>query len=73
MKDDFSAYLRLAEREELVITRHGRPAGLLIGFASEEDWVEYRLEHHPEFLARIVEARAALARGEGVKLEDVDA
>jgi hypothetical protein len=29
----------------------GRPAGILIGFASEEDWFEYRLEHHPEFLA----------------------
>ena len=44
------------------ITRHGRPAGILIGFASDEDWFEYRLEHHPEFLRRIEEARAEVAR-----------
>ena len=51
VKDDLSRYLKLAAQEEIVITRHGRPAGVLIGFASDEDWVEYRLEHHPEFPA----------------------
>jgi len=71
VKDDLSRYLRLAAAEEIVITRHGRPAGVLIGFGSEEDWFEYRLEHHPEFLRRIREARASLAGGQGVRLEDV--
>jgi prevent-host-death family protein len=71
MKDDFSRYLRLAASEEILITRHGRPAGVLIGFESEEDWFEYRLEHHPEFLDRIREARAAIAAGSGVRLEDL--
>jgi len=72
VKDDLSKYLRLAEREELVITRHGRPAGVLIGFASEDDWFEYRLEHHPEFLQKVAEARAAIRRGYGVPLEAID-
>jgi prevent-host-death family protein len=40
VKDDFSRYLRLASEDEVVITRHGRPAGILIGFASEEDWID---------------------------------
>jgi prevent-host-death family protein len=71
MKDDLSRYLRLAASEEIVITRHGRPAGVLIGFESEEDWSDYRLEHHPEFLERIREARAAIAAGRGVRLEDL--
>lgn len=71
MKDDFSRYLRLAADQEIVITRHGRPAGVLVGFASEDDWFEYRLEHHPEFVRRVAEARAALRRGEGVPLEEV--
>lgn len=61
----------MAERGEIVITRHGRPAGVLIGFETEEDWLDYRLEHDPEFLQRIAEARAALRRDEGVKLEDL--
>jgi len=71
VKDDFSRYLRLAADQEIVITRHGRPAGVLVGFASEDDWFEYRLEHHPEFVRRVAEARAALRRGEGVPLEAV--
>jgi prevent-host-death family protein len=71
VKDDLSKYLRLAADEEIVITRHGRPAGVLIGFSSEEDWFEYRLEHHPEFLRRIEEARVALRAGHGLRLQDV--
>jgi antitoxin (DNA-binding transcriptional repressor) of toxin-antitoxin stability system len=71
VKDDLSRCLRLAETEEVVITRHGRPAGLLIGFGSEEDWFEHRLEHHPEFLRRIRGARAAVASGRGIRLEDI--
>jgi prevent-host-death family protein len=72
VKDDLSGYLRRAEREGIVITRHGRPAGVLIGFETEDDWLEYRIEHNPEFLRRIAQARAALARGEGIRLEDLE-
>jgi prevent-host-death family protein len=69
VKDDLSKYLRMAERGEILITRHGKPAGVLIGFENEEDWLDYRLEHDPEFLKRIAEARAAIRRGKGVRLE----
>lgn len=72
VKDDLSKYLRLAVEEEIVITRHGRPAGVLIGFSSDEDWLEYRLTHHPEFLRRIEEARSALRAGHGIPLREVE-
>ena len=72
IKDDFSRYLREAEESEVVITRHGKPAGVLIGFASEDDWFDYRLENDPRFLARIERARASLRVGRGVRLEDVE-
>src|SRR5262249_33112257 len=71
VKDDFSKYLRLAAAEEIIITRHGRPAGVLIGFESEEDWLDYRIENHPEFLQRIAQSRSALQRGLGIRLEDL--
>jgi len=71
VKDDLSRFLRLAESEELVITRHGKPAGVLIGFESEDDWLDYRLEHHPEFLRRVAEAREGLRSGRGVRLDDL--
>lgn len=72
VKDDLSRYLREAETQEIVITRHGKPAGVLIGFGSEEDWFEYRLEHDPRFLQRVEQARNSLRAGRGVKLEDID-
>ena len=72
VKDDLSRYLREAETREIVITRHGKPAGVLIGFESEDDWFDYRLEHDPRFLRRIEEARSSLQAGRGVKLEDVE-
>ncbi|MDL1910698.1 type II toxin-antitoxin system Phd/YefM family antitoxin [Chloroflexi bacterium CFX6] len=71
IKDELSKYLHLAEKEAIVITRHGKPAGVLVGFASEDDWFEYRLEHDPRFLARIERARQNLREGRGVRFEDV--
>jgi len=72
LKDDLSRYLRIAEGEEIVITKHGKPAGILVGFASEDDWFDYRLEHDPRFLRRVARARQSLRTGKGVKLEDLD-
>ena len=72
IKDDLSRYLREAETQEIVITRHGKPAGVLVGFESEEDWFEYRLEHDPRFLRRIEQARSSLSAGLGVRLEDIE-
>jgi len=71
VKDDLSRYLRQAEREEIVITRHGKAAGILRGFASEEDWFDYRLENDPRFLSRVEHARAQLREGRRTSLEDI--
>ena len=71
IKDDLSRFLREAEDGEIVITRHGKPAGVLIGFKSEDEWFDYRLENDPRFLRRIEAARASLRAGQGVKLEDL--
>jgi prevent-host-death family protein len=73
IKDDLSRYLREAETQEIVITRHGKPAGVLIGFESDDDWFEYCLEHDPRFLRRIEQARNSLRAGRGVRLDDLDA
>jgi prevent-host-death family protein len=71
VKDDLSKFLRLAEKEEIVITRHGKPAGVLIGFESEVDWFDYRLENDPRFLRRVEAARISLRAMRGVRIEDV--
>ena len=71
MKDGFSKFLKLAEKEDVIITRHGKPAGVLIGFHSEDDWFEYRLMKDPRFMRRIEAARKSIKAGKGTRLEDV--
>ena len=71
VKDDLSRFLREAEKQEIVITRHGRPAGILIGFETEDDWFDYKLENDPRFLERIERARRSLRAGRGTRLEDL--
>lgn len=71
IKDDLSRFLREAEKQEIVITRHGKPAGVLIGFESEDDWFEYKLENDPRFLERVEQARRSLKLGRGIRLEDM--
>jgi prevent-host-death family protein len=70
--EDLPKYLRIAEEEEVVITRDGKPAGVLIGFKSEEDWLEFQLEEDPRFLQRIEASRQSLREGRGVRIEDVE-
>jgi prevent-host-death family protein len=71
IKDDLSKYLRQAENGEIIITRHGKPAGVLVGFASEDDWFDYKLEHDPRFLERVARARASLEAGKGIRLDEL--
>jgi prevent-host-death family protein len=71
IKDDLSKYLRVAEKDGLIITRHGKPAGVLVGFSSDDDWIDYQLEHDPRFLQRIERARQSLRGDKGTPLERI--
>ena len=73
VKDDLSKYLHIAEEEDIIITRHGKPAGVLIGFENDDDWFEFRLENDPQFLRRIARARTSLQVGRGISWEDIQA
>lgn len=71
IKDHLSEYLHLAEKEQIVITRHGKPAGILVGFKTEDDWFDFKLENDPRFLERITSARQSLRAGKGIRVEDL--
>lgn len=72
VRDRLGHFLHDAERQEIVIMQRGRPAGVLIGFSSEDDWYDYQLETDPRFERGIEAARRSLREGHGVKLEDID-
>jgi prevent-host-death family protein len=71
IKDQLSKYLRIAAKDDVLITRHGKPAGVLIGFKDDDDWFDYQLENDPRFLDRIERARASLRQGKGVPLDEI--
>ena len=71
VKDDLSRYVQLSAHEDIVVTRHGRPAAVLIGFEDEEDWFDYQLEHDPWFILRMDAARLSFEVGRGMSMEEV--
>lgn len=71
VKDHLSRYLVEAGEEQIVITKHGKPAGVLTGFESEDDWFDFRLENDPRFLRRIEESRASIRAGRGIPWEQI--
>ena len=71
IKESFNKYLQLAGKQKVVITRNGKPVGALIGFASDDDWVDYQLENDSRFLKRIERARKSIRNGRGVRLENL--
>ncbi len=71
VKDDLSRYLRMAEKEDVIITRHGIPAGILIGFEDPEAWWEELLLRDPRFRERVAQARESLRAGQGISIEQL--
>lgn len=72
VRDRLGRFLHDAERQDIVIMRRGRPAGVLIGFSSEDDWFDYQLETDPRFERGIEAARRSLRAGGGIRFEDLD-
>jgi prevent-host-death family protein len=68
-KNDICALIREAEKDEVVVTRHGKPAAVIIGFADDDAWFDYRLEHDERFLEKIAKAREQIKRGEFASLD----
>lgn len=60
-----------AAKDEVLITKHGKPAAILIGFADQDDWFDYRLEHNERFLKRIAESRGQIKSGAFTRLADL--
>jgi len=65
-RDHLSKYLAEAAEEQIVVTKHGKPAGVLTGFATDDDWFDFQFENDPRFLKKIEESRASVRAGQGI-------
>ena len=71
VKDNFSQFIKRAGKEEIVITIHGRPAAVIIGFTDEDAWLEYRLLRDERLLARVSQSRRQYKKGKYKTLEEL--
>ena len=72
LKDNLSSYVKKSVKEEIVITNHGRPVGLLMGFANEDEYLEYRLLNDPRFVKMIDRSRKEARAGKVTNLDDLE-
>ena len=70
-KNDICSIIRESEKDEVIITRHGKPAAVIIGFADDDAWFDYRLEHDDTFLRKIARARNQIKKGKFVSLDEL--
>ncbi|MBI2441617.1 MAG: type II toxin-antitoxin system Phd/YefM family antitoxin [Lentisphaerae bacterium] len=71
LKDHLSSYVKESAKEEIVITSHGRPVGVLKGFAHEDEYLEYRLLNDARFLKIIQRSRREARAGKVTRLDDL--
>jgi len=72
MKDNLSAYVKRAARQDVIITNHGRHVAVLTGFADEDEYLEYRLLNDPRFQGIIKQSRREAREGKVTRLADLD-
>ena len=68
LKNKTSEILRLAEKEEVLVTSHGKPRAIIKGI-SEEDFEDYLLENNPKFLAALEKAREEYLKLGGISVD----
>jgi prevent-host-death family protein len=70
-KNDICSIIREAEKDEVLITRHGKPAAVVIGFRDEDEWFDYRLTHDERFLRKVAQARQEIREGRFAPLDEL--
>ena len=71
LKDNLSSYVKKAAKEEILITNHGKPVGVIKGFANEDEYLEYRLLNDPRFHRIVERSREEARKGKVTSLENI--
>ncbi|MDO9124979.1 MAG: type II toxin-antitoxin system prevent-host-death family antitoxin, partial [Deltaproteobacteria bacterium] len=64
-----SEILKIAEKEEVVVTSRGKPTAIIKGI-SEDDFEDYLHENNPRFLAALEKAREEYLELGGIELAE---
>ncbi|MEW6324632.1 MAG: type II toxin-antitoxin system Phd/YefM family antitoxin [Nitrospirota bacterium] len=70
VKNKLSEYLKRAEKEDVVITRSGKPTAVL-HHLGEDELEDYLLEHDPKFKAKIERRWRHFLKHGGLTIEQI--
>ncbi len=71
IKAHFSAYLRAATQGPVVVTRSGKPVGMLLAIDDEEELERLVLAYSPRLRTILDAARQRIRAGAGIRHEDL--
>lgn len=62
-------FLQVAQEEDVILIHEGKPVGYLVGFADEDDWIDYLMLHDPKFQARLRRSLQDVKQGRTIAFE----
>ena len=71
IKAHFSAYLRAATRGPVIVTRSGKPVGVLLAIDDEEELERLVLAYSPRLRTILDAARQRIRAGAGIRHADL--
>jgi len=71
VKARFSAYLRSAARGPVIVTRNGKPVGVLLAIDDEGELERLVLAYSPRLRTLLDAARQRIRAGAGIRHEDL--
>jgi len=70
VKAHFSAFLKASKQGPVVVTRNGKPTGVLLSVDDEEEIERLTLAYSPKFQKMLRLARQQIREGRGIRHED---
>lgn len=62
-------FLQVAQEEDVILIHQGKPVGYLVGFADEDDWIDYLMLHDPKFQERLRRSIQDVKKGRTIAFE----
>ncbi|MDY6785013.1 MAG: prevent-host-death protein [Cyanobacteriota bacterium] len=64
-------FLKIAQEEDVILIHKGEPVGYLVGFADEDDWIDYLMLRDPTFQTRLRRSRQDAREGKTIPFKKV--